>query len=67
MKPNYPMITEQRHETWNMPTVAPPLHCKPLATGYGEDTTIVWICLELENVNLFAGVKEKRKKHAINL
>lgn len=27
--------------------------------GYGEQTTLVWLCLLLENVNLFAGVKEK--------
>lgn len=27
--------------------------------GYGEATAEVWLCLQLENVNLFAGVKEK--------
>ncbi len=30
-----------------------------VAAGYGEDTAVVWICIQLENVNLFAGVKEK--------
>lgn len=27
--------------------------------GYGEQTVIVWCCIQLENINLFAGVKEK--------
>ena len=27
--------------------------------GYGEQTAIVWNCIQLENINLFAGVKEK--------
>jgi len=27
--------------------------------GYNEETVIVWLCLQLEDINLFAGVKEK--------
>ena len=27
--------------------------------GYGEQTAIVWNCILLENINLFAGVKDK--------
>lgn len=27
--------------------------------GYGEQTAIVWSCIQLENINMFAGVKEK--------
>ena len=27
--------------------------------GYGFSTAEVWICIELENINLFAGVKDK--------
>lgn len=27
--------------------------------GYGEQTAIVWNCIQLENINLFVGVKEK--------
>lgn len=27
--------------------------------GYGEQTVVVWCCIQLENINLFAGVKEK--------
>lgn len=27
--------------------------------GYGEQIFIVWNCIQLENINLFAGVKEK--------
>lgn len=27
--------------------------------GYGEQTAVVWNCIQLENINLFAGVKEK--------
>lgn len=30
-----------------------------VAYGYSQDTAIVWLCLQLENLNLFAGVKEK--------
>lgn len=30
-----------------------------VAAGYGRQTAEVWICMELENLNLFAGVKEK--------
>lgn len=30
-----------------------------VAGGYGEPVVVVWICIQLENVNLFAGVKEK--------
>lgn len=30
-----------------------------VSRGYGKDTAIVWLCLQLENINLFAGVKEK--------
>jgi len=30
-----------------------------VAHGYGEEVAIVWLCLQLENINLFAGVKEK--------
>lgn len=30
-----------------------------VGAGYGEQTAIVWICIELENINLFAGVKDK--------
>lgn len=30
-----------------------------VCTGYGEPVAIVWLCIQLENVNLFAGVKEK--------
>lgn len=27
--------------------------------GYGEQVALVWNCVQLENINLFAGVKEK--------
>ena len=30
-----------------------------IAAGYGEPLAVVWICVQLENVNLFAGAKEK--------
>ncbi len=30
-----------------------------VAHGYGDDTAVVWLCIQLENLNLFAGVKEK--------
>lgn len=30
-----------------------------VAAGYGEPVVEVWICIQLENINLFAGVKEK--------
>lgn len=30
-----------------------------VAGGYGEEVAIVWICVEVENLNNFAGVKEK--------
>jgi len=30
-----------------------------VTAGYGQQTTEVWLCMELENINLFAGVKEK--------
>ena len=30
-----------------------------VVTGYGQQTAVVWICIELENINNFAGVKEK--------
>lgn len=30
-----------------------------VAEGYGEQLAIVWNCIQLENINLFAGVKEK--------
>ncbi len=30
-----------------------------VAVGYGEQVATVWICVQLENINLFAGVKEK--------
>lgn len=34
-------------------------HLSVVSHGYGADTAIVWLCLQLENINLFAGVKEK--------
>lgn len=37
--------------------VAPML--ETVAEGYGEQTVQVWICEQLESINLFAGVKEK--------
>lgn len=30
-----------------------------VAAGYGEQTAIVWLCIEAENMNNFVGVKEK--------
>lgn len=30
-----------------------------VAAGYGEEAAAVWICIEVENLNNFAGVKEK--------
>lgn len=30
-----------------------------VCSGYGEPVAVVWLCIQLENVNLFAGVKEK--------
>lgn len=30
-----------------------------VACGYGEEVATVWICIEVENLNNFAGVKEK--------
>lgn len=30
-----------------------------VCAGYGEQTAVVWLCIELENINMFAGVKEK--------
>lgn len=30
-----------------------------IVQGYNEETAIVWLCLQLEDINLFAGVKEK--------
>lgn len=30
-----------------------------LVEGYGKQTAIVWICIQVENINNFAGVKEK--------
>lgn len=32
---------------------------RTVAGGYGEEVAVVWICIEVENVNNFAGVKEK--------
>lgn len=43
----------ERTYTGTAPTLA------TIATGYGEPLAVVWICTLLENVNLFAGVKEK--------
>ena len=43
----------ERTYTGTAPTLA------TIAVGYGEPVAIVWICIQLENVNLFAGVKEK--------
>jgi len=37
--------------------VAPTLEV--VAEGYGEPTVLAWTCMQLESVNLFAGVKEK--------
>ena len=30
-----------------------------VSLGYGEQVVIVWLCLQLENINSFAGAKEK--------
>jgi len=30
-----------------------------VAAGYGEPVAIVWVCIQLENINQFAGVKDK--------
>ena len=30
-----------------------------VAAGYGRQTAVVWTCIQLENINTFAGVKEK--------
>lgn len=30
-----------------------------VAKGYNEETAIVWLCMQLEDINLFAGVKDK--------
>lgn len=30
-----------------------------VCSGYGEPLAVVWLCIQLENVNLFAGVKDK--------
>lgn len=30
-----------------------------VARGYNEETAIVWLCLQVEDINLFAGVKDK--------
>lgn len=30
-----------------------------VSAGYGEPVAVVWLCIQIENVNLFAGVKEK--------
>lgn len=42
-----------RAYTGTAPTLA------AITVGYGEPVAIVWICIQLENVNLFAGAKEK--------
>ena len=44
----------ERTYTGTAPTLA------TIAVGYGEPVAIVWICIQLENVNLFAGVKAKK-------
>jgi hypothetical protein len=36
--------------------VAPTL--ETVATGYGVDTALVWLCIELEDINLFSSVKQ---------
>lgn len=42
-----------------------------VVAGYGQETAVVWICIELEDINLFACVKEKlpvkRQKDLANL
>jgi hypothetical protein len=30
-----------------------------VARGYNEETAIVWLCIQVEDINLFAGVREK--------
>ena len=30
-----------------------------VSSGYGEQTAILWLCIQLENINNFAGAKEK--------
>ena len=41
----------ERTYTGTAPTLA------TIAVGYGEPVAIVWICIQLEHVNLFAGLK----------
>ncbi len=36
---------------------APRLAC--VAVGYGRKTALVWLCFQLEDINLFSGVREK--------
>lgn len=43
----------ERTYTGTAPTLA------TITCGYGEAVAIVWICIQLENVNLFSGAKEK--------
>ncbi|WP_297904036.1 DUF6633 family protein [uncultured Parabacteroides sp.] len=50
-------IAAARHPERTYTGTAPTLAA--ISAGYGEPVAIVWICILLENVNLFAGVKEK--------
>lgn len=50
-------IVAARHPARAYTGTAPTL--QTVSRGYGEPTAIVWICFLLEDINLFAGVKDK--------
>ena len=50
-------LTAARHLDRAYRGTAPQL--ATVCAGYGEPVAVVWLCIQIENVNLFAGVKEK--------
>lgn len=50
-------LTAARHVERAYGGTAPQL--ATVSAGYGEPVAVVWLCIQIENVNLFAGVKEK--------
>lgn len=50
-------LTAARHVERAYRGTAPQL--ATVSAGYGEPVAVVWLCIQIENVNVFAGVKEK--------
>lgn len=50
-------LTVARHVERAYRGTAPQL--ATVSAGYGEAVSLVWLCIQIENVNVFAGVKEK--------